>query len=196
MRFLFNLATVLFIWLAASVILSAALVNCEDIRSCEQKRIGGLDQGRKELPVSLPWFVGPHPNSSNELGFDPYLINEAVSWWNAQLSRDGTKRFYFVLSANETTPNLVVETGYTGKNESKLSRSLLNGKIATATIIISSDIAYHQPTVRAALKRELGAALGLAYDPGPPETVDLNSVMAYGVQNGELTSHDFELLIR
>lgn len=178
---------------------------------CERDRLNNLDNGKLvrdgyELePYLQPWkLVVDETVDDPDFGFDRSQITEGIGWWNEQADRDGTDRTWFVEGDSTDVPDvagvILIDVGYTGGTEDQpiLGNHYFaysEGFILYATITISSDITYDEDTVLAVLKHEMGHAMGLADDPGPPETVDLNSVMGSPlVLDGELTDHDFELL--
>jgi len=176
---------------------------------CEPERLNALDEGLEVRdgyevePYVLPWSITVTTEVDDpDFGFDRNLITEAVDWWNDTIDRDGTDRTWFTEEpVTEQNGVLHVTVGFTGGTEEEPVGGLLEaayseGFILYATLIVSSDLTYHEDTVLAILKHEMGHAMGLADDPGPPTTVDLNSVMGSPlVIDGDLTDHDFELLI-
>lgn len=177
---------------------------------CEDQRLTNLDNGLdthngyETEPYVLPWSVVVDSEVLDpDFGFDRSQITEAVNWWNDNIDRDGTDRTWFTEEPVTGQDGVLhVTVGFTGGTEEEPVGGLLEaayseGFILYGTIIVSSDLSYDEDTVLAILKHEMGHAMGLADDPGPPETVDLNSIMGSPlVLDGELTDHDFELLVQ
>lgn len=163
---------------------------------CERERLEGLDEGMYAEPEYLPWAVVPEPELELE-------VLQACDWWNNEMSRDGVTRVVFHpepgADYDEGTHGVIpVFYGFIPENEDGTMPGGLfeyaerDGLLLYGQITILADLEYHPATVSAALRHELGNALGLADD---PNSIDLNSVMSYELaENGELTEHDFALV--
>lgn len=143
-------------------------------------------------PGALPFGVAADetvPEGAAEAG---------VSWWNETLGRE-------VLFVGEPA-QVTVTVGYVPPNSDELDGSTAlgrthidyarDGEVLGAEVTVSSDFAYDEDTLLQVMRHELGhAAFGLADDPGPPETVDLRSIMASPMDPlGTLTAHDRNII--
>jgi hypothetical protein len=153
------------------------------------------DEGFELRPGALPRFV-----SANTPEALPATIH-AIAWWNTAL---GCEALLFDENGNG---DITVDVGLVPLDGGDmlqdgepigiaLVRYDAEGIILGATVTISADIAYDEETVELVAAHEAGhAAFGLSDDPGPPETVDLRSIMASPLDPlGELTAHDRALL--
>jgi hypothetical protein len=172
-----------------------------------------LDEGRMvrdgfELrPAGLPWSVVYDETVTEEIGADAVI--DAVAWWQEQAGRDGIDRTWFVMGDEvpESDPwdgeILVTVAALPGSDDDDAMAAEVadlswndEGGIIFGTVTVNHAIAYDAPTARISLLHGFGHMMGLDDDPGPPETVDLRSIMASPMDPlGRLTDHDFELLI-
>lgn len=199
-------------WLHALGILLAAFVFAGS-DGCVEVGVEDLGFHVAEDGVELYPCVLPAAIAADETLTDETLLPEAIDRWNEWLSRDGVSRTVLVLALAGETPRVTVSVGFTGTPDWGTSlydaiggvetgdRTSIDyaedGEILGAEIVLSSDVEYHRPTMLVALIHSLGhAPLGFEDDPGPPTTVDLRSIMASPMDPlGELTDHDFELLL-
>lgn len=167
-----------------------------------------LDEGFHvaEDGVALHPGMLPAALATDDTVEDGTLLPEVLDKWNGWLSRDGTARTVLVVAEEGETPRAVVSVGLVPAPDwgsaddpagiAKLDYDLETGEVLGAEIVLSSDIAYDRDTLVDVLSHEVGHFLALADDPGPPQTVDLRSVMASPMDPlGELTEHDFEMLL-
>jgi len=178
-------------WIAA--IFAIVFLSGSD---CEHRRLLELDEGLFAQPEYLPWAVVAEPELVVEAG-------NAVDWWNAEMSRDGVIRVVHHFEGEteypEATHGVVnVFYGYLPSDDLETDTgglfeyALRDGQLLYGTVTVSSDLGYHDQTISAIIRHELGHALGLADDPA---SIDLNSVMSYELaEHGELTEQDFDLV--
>lgn len=164
---------------------------------CEQARLEALDAGRMTMadgtemrPAVLPWVVVV----DESIGSD--VVDLAARWWNLET---GAVLFEVDDGASpQLFGTLEVSMGYAGGDEYGPAgvfrdETNLDGEILRGSIVISSDIAYHEATVFDAIRHELGHALGLADD---PHSIDLDSIMSSPLMPGAgLTEHDRDLIL-
>jgi len=182
---------------------------------CEAERLDSLDEGYMQVnggdgTANYPWFVtSDHTLADEEFGFDPILITEAISNWHFWVSDcvDPNVNPIWVEGSCEdgTLGCITVSVGYTGDSyeegvpgvflwEASQTGPRWDGHtLLSGTILISSDYTYHDETVLATIEHEIGHTIPLADDPGPPVTVDLNSIMGSPLNlRGTLTPGDTE----
>ena len=119
----------------------------------------------------------------------------AVAWWNAELDCEALE----LVESNAdilVTTGLVPDHGDPGADGVPIGLAEVDyaedGTVLGGTITIAYEIAYDEATAAQVATHELGhLPFGLADDPGPPETVDLRSIMASPLDPlGELTAAD------
>jgi hypothetical protein len=162
--------------------------------------------------ITLHPGVLPAAISADDTVEDATLLPEAVDQWNEWLSGDGVDRTVLVVAEPGETPRVTASVGYVpapdwgeefadGSSAEPLGIAYIDfaedGEMLGAEIVISSDIAYDRDTVLQVLLHEVGHGFfGLADDPGPPQTVDLRSVMSSPMDPlGVLTDHDFAIIV-
>jgi len=123
---------------------------------------------------------------------DPGWLTSTTAWWVGQSRLP-------VLAEDAEFEDILVSEGYMS-NPNALDHTHLEydseGGILRCEIVISADIAYDRETSLQVLRHALGHCFGLADDPGPPQTVDLRSIMSSPLDMlGVLTDHDRELLL-
>jgi hypothetical protein len=165
------------------------------------------DDGVVFYPCKLPAAL-----LADETVDDADALPEAIERWHGWASQDGVDRVAVVEADPTETPRVLVSFGFVpapdwgetfidGEVDDPVGIAYVDyaedGEILGAEIVVSSDIAYDHETVVDVLSHEIGhAVFGLADDPGPPTTVELGSVMASPRDPlGELTEHDFEILL-
>jgi len=159
---------------------------------CERARIASFDNGLMNRDgVELHVCSYPITIDADVTLEDRSVLTDAVVVWN-----DWTDFDVFVFGSDD--PDAMVSVGFAGY-EDELDLTTVDfdrtGCILECSIILSADIAYDRSTLRQALLHSMGHCLGLDDDPGPPETVDLRSVMSKPLDPlGVLTDHDLELL--
>lgn len=195
------------LWNARMLLVLFALIGCCGSDGCVE--VGVVDESFHvaEDSVELYPMQLPVALAVDETVEDDTLLPEALTAWNAWVEREAT-----AAALVGETPRVLVSIGLVGTPE--WSESIWDivdgvqdaevtnidyaedGEILGAEIIISSDVAYHRPTVLTALEHAIGhAVFGLADDPGPPTTVELQSIMASPMDPlGVLTEHDRALL--
>ena len=157
---------------------------------CEQDRLDGLDNGRMTLddgtemhPYLTPWYVTWDDSIDDDFAMD------AIEWWNEQAGVEVFEVEAWSFSAISIEANLLPEdvAGVFRDN------TYDDGRISSGDIVISADIMYDYDYSQAALRHEMGHALGLADD---PHSIDLNSIMSSPlIVGGELTDHDRSLVV-
>lgn len=171
--------------------------------------VGVVDEGFHvaEDGVELHPGMLPAAIAADTTVMDVTLLPEVLERWNVWLSRDGVARTVFVVAEEGEEPRAVVGVGYVPASGSDLTGEgdpagiaaldyAEDGEVLYGEITLSSDYAYDRPTMVQALSHEIGHLVALADDPGPPTTVDLRSVMSSPLDPlGELTRHDFDLLL-
>lgn len=176
----------------AMVMVALSLVGSD----CERRRVEELDEGLFAEPEYFPWSVVAEPELELQ-------VENACSWWNDEMSRDGVVRVVFLPEPGAEYPPgtagvIPVSFGYIPLNDDETEPGGVfdygerDGLLVFGSITVSADFEYHTDTVSSVLRHELGHALGLADD---PNSIDLNSVMSYELaENGALTDHDFDLV--
>lgn len=183
-------------------------VSCASTQRIFNQRMDSLDNGfminngNCVNALSLPISVFPSYGTAYR------WVAAAVLWWNTELDHE-----FFVIEDNQSTALIYSDhyiEGFTASNQwfdldelySDLTygRASLgldeNGGIVTQYIELNYILAHNDRAMIQSLKHELGHLLGLQDDPGPPVTVDLNSIMADSlIWNGELTRNDRNLII-
>jgi len=160
-----------------------------------------LDNGlmvRGGLELHVDSF--PRTITADDLEGDDTLLPEAVAWWNDQLDFEAFEQVDHVAAIDVTIGYVPVtdwDPEYPDQGEAGLADVTYDssGVISHCLVTLSSDIAYHRPTLLKVLEHEMGHCLGLADDPGPPTTVDLRSVMGLPIDPlGEVTAKDYDLI--
>lgn len=125
----------------------------------------------------------------------PSLVNDVIDEFN-----DIVGETIFVVG--DSSSEIVVYQGLVPSDyeESTYDLTMLDydldtGNITQCEIILSSDFAYDYDTMHQTLLHSLGHSLGLDDDPGPPETIDLRSVMSKPLDPlGRFTEHDLDII--
>lgn len=169
--------------------------DCQVETEVEDNDFHITDGGLQLRPGALPFAV-----MVDETVEDETLLPEAVEWWNDAV---GTE----VLVIDDVAPQIVVSTGYVPTPDSDLTGDgdpigiayidyAEDGTVLNGEVVLSSDVAYHRPTMLKALEHEFGhLPMALSDDPGIDVTVDLKSIMGSPLDPlGELTDHDLKLI--
>jgi hypothetical protein len=145
----------------------------------------GLELHQAALPVTVAVDMSVE---------DDTLVPEIIAWWNDQAG-------FEVFAGPVPVADILVTVGYVpGDYEDNVAglaevEFAADGSITSCLVTLSSDIAYHRPTLLKDGEHELGHCVGLEDDPGPPTTVDLRSIMSDPLDPlGRLTDNDRELL--
>lgn len=200
------------IWNDRMLLVVFVLVGCMGSDGCIEVGVVNngfhvADDGTELYPCKLPAAI-----LVDETVDDADALPESLERWHGWTSQDGVDRVAVVEAEATETPRVLVSFGYVPApdwGETFISGTAAepmgiahvdyaeDGEVLGAEIVISSDIAYDHETVVDVLAHEIGhAVFGLADDPGPPETVDLKSVMASpSAPLGVLTRADFDLLL-
>lgn len=154
--------------------------------SCTPKHldVGWLVRDRVELrPGKVPKRVtGP-----------THLVPDAVRWWNAQV---GFEAFVSVTVDADVVVNIVpLGAAIQLADVTTVHYDKATGAVQSCLVELNADLAYHEATMRQALRHGLGHCLGLDDDPGIDRTVDLRSIMSDPLDPlGRLTLDDRERL--
>lgn len=143
-------------------------------------------------PAAIPWCISEDglAMESNDQIHD--MIIEATRQWNSWLG--------FTAFSQERCSSLSIDVSFNLAPSSDdfadtfgfATMAIDNGVISDCDITISSDVAYHGPTVYQVLLHEMGHCIGLGDD---VYSIDLNSVMSYKLLiGGEATLHDVSLI--
>jgi hypothetical protein len=157
------------------------------------------DEGLELQPGALPFWV--EGDATVPLG----VVEDAVEWWNAAVDCDADSLF---VAEPGDVAQVTVSVGYVAVDPmgdvdsdvegsplgvAALDYDLVTGVIRGCEVTISSDIAYDEATVAQVARHEIGChcAGALADDPGPPMTVDLESICSSPLDPlGDLTAAD------
>lgn len=175
--------------LSALLALSLLLLGSD----CEEDRLDDLDEGRMVRDgVELRRCAYPVTVAADATLEDLSVLLEAAAAWDAWAGFD---TFEVV---EGFAPDVTVAVGFAGDgDEGDLTTVGFaeHGCITDVEVVLSSDIAYDRAVLLKTLEHSLGHSLGLENDPGPPECVDLRSIMSSPLDPlGVLTEHDRELL--
>jgi hypothetical protein len=188
-----------------------AMVGCGDgCIELERRDYGMLanDQGVDLCPQELPWEVVCDSSCDEAEGdwFEP-----GIAWWNERIPGSfvslGQDDEEFedrwlnnwpgtVFVSVETLPAEIDWEGVVVEDEGGICRLQWNGagQIVSAWIRINHAYAYDEDFVRSTWLHELGHTFGFADDMGPPQTVDLASIMGSPTpSDGDLLASDLEL---
>ena len=165
------------------------------------------DEGVPLCPLVLPQAVVCHSSCDEAEGdWLQGSINRWNEWLGVEVFRLVTENTYEEMEAEYRYGTVFVSVEsiagedweWDGSQDDANGTAHLawdeDGSILTTMVIIDYEIAYHLPTVEVTADHELGHSLGFADDPGPPATVDLNSIMGSPTPlTGSLTDHDRNL---
>lgn len=186
-------------------------VSCDDGCIEPERRDYGMltnDEGMPLCPQELPWEVVCDSSCEEAAGdwFDPGL-----DWWNERLPGSfvslGINPEEFedrwmndwhgtIYVSVETLPAELDWEGVVVEDEGGICRLQWNseGEIVSAWISINHAYAYDEGFVWKTWLHELGHTFGFDDDIGPPQTVDLGSIMGSPTpSDGELLSTDRDL---
>lgn len=176
--------------------------------SADQRRIDKMDNGAAISvygdmlePLLLPYFYVTDGTTAIDDG-----MNRGAAFWNESVSSTQNERTVAVPSYGTDGPTdgyIFVRAGYVGHFSPDLefletARLVYDerGRIETAFVTISPTVLHNPILTRAVCVHAIGHALGLADDPGPPESVDLQSIMASPVDVlGRVTDKDRQRVI-
>jgi len=158
----------------------------------------------EDMQAPIPWTVTLDDSIYDpDFGFDPLLVEYAINHWHTC-----TPDLFTLGECLEGEPGcLVISAGYTGDSfdfdgnmevgcPGVFLWASYGPVIQYGTIVVSTDITWDADEVLYVLEHELGHALALADDPGPPQTVDLNSTMGSPlVRDGDITYADCQRVV-
>lgn len=180
------------------------LFCCGTLSGFEERRVRRLDDtsiyASPELPLDVCY--------SESAGRIIPGIRKGVDYWNNEVSGCSGLVFRYRGECSGLDPKRGVIRFFVGgiqdyestyEDRYKITEyveiKVIGNEIIHGDITISSELMVFPQTARVSIKHALGHFLGLRDDIGPPQTVDLRSIMASPLDlRGKLTKGDREAL--